>query len=232
MNRRSAEDGVLPGGDGAAHGPRMDGIYRHQRHVYDLTRKYYLLGRDRLIERLDVAAGGAAIEIGCGTGRNLVLVAGRYRNAALYGIDISSAMLSTAHASLARRGFAGRVTLARADAVAFDPAANAWPGKFERVFFSYTLSMIPDWKGALANAMEMLGPGGELHVVDFGQCEGLPGWFRRGLFGWLARFHVMPRRDLVNVLRDLAASRSLDVAFEPLYRGYAWYARVGRALER
>ena len=28
----------------------MDGVYRYQRHVYDLTRKYYLLGRDRLID--------------------------------------------------------------------------------------------------------------------------------------------------------------------------------------
>ena len=33
----------------------MDRIYRRQRHVYDLTRKYYLLGRDRLIDRLDAA---------------------------------------------------------------------------------------------------------------------------------------------------------------------------------
>ena len=28
---------------------RMDRIYRHQRHIYDLSRKFYLLGRDRLI---------------------------------------------------------------------------------------------------------------------------------------------------------------------------------------
>ncbi|HWU72526.1 MAG TPA: SAM-dependent methyltransferase, partial [Sphingomonas sp.] len=28
----------------------MDAIYRSQRHFYDLTRKYYLLGRDALIE--------------------------------------------------------------------------------------------------------------------------------------------------------------------------------------
>ena len=32
--------------DAARH---MDGIYRYQRHIYDLTRKYYLLGRDRMI---------------------------------------------------------------------------------------------------------------------------------------------------------------------------------------
>ena len=32
----------------------MDRIYRHQRHIYDPTRKYYLLGRDRLIDGLAV----------------------------------------------------------------------------------------------------------------------------------------------------------------------------------
>ncbi|HEY0281515.1 MAG TPA: hypothetical protein VGC27_02700 [Rhizomicrobium sp.] len=32
------------------HAALMDEIYRHQRYVYDLTRKYYLFGRDRLIK--------------------------------------------------------------------------------------------------------------------------------------------------------------------------------------
>ena len=27
---------------------QMDRMYRYQRHIYDLTRKYYLLGRDRI----------------------------------------------------------------------------------------------------------------------------------------------------------------------------------------
>ncbi|TIV74063.1 MAG: SAM-dependent methyltransferase, partial [Mesorhizobium sp.] len=38
----------------ASHAELMDGVYRWQRHIYDLTRKYYLLGRDRLIDGLDV----------------------------------------------------------------------------------------------------------------------------------------------------------------------------------
>ena len=33
----------------SGHAALMDGVYRHQRHIYDLTRKFYLLGRDRLI---------------------------------------------------------------------------------------------------------------------------------------------------------------------------------------
>ena len=31
---------------GSGHAGHMDAIYRSQRHFYDLTRKYYLLGRD------------------------------------------------------------------------------------------------------------------------------------------------------------------------------------------
>lgn len=57
----------------AASTAQMNRIYRRQRHVYDLTRKYYLLGCNRLIERLDVEPFQSVLEIGCGTGRNLVL---------------------------------------------------------------------------------------------------------------------------------------------------------------
>ena len=40
----------------------MDAIYRSQRHFYDLTRKYYLLGRDALIEGLAPPPGGSVLE--------------------------------------------------------------------------------------------------------------------------------------------------------------------------
>jgi S-adenosylmethionine-diacylgycerolhomoserine-N-methlytransferase len=33
---------------------RMDAMYRYQRHIYDLTRKFYLLGRDRLLASLPI----------------------------------------------------------------------------------------------------------------------------------------------------------------------------------
>ena len=39
--------GSVPARDEAASGSTgalMDGIYRHQRHIYDATRKFYLLG--------------------------------------------------------------------------------------------------------------------------------------------------------------------------------------------
>ena len=56
----------------------MDRMYRYQRYFYDLTRKYYLLGRDRLLSEMDVKPGERVLEVGCGTGRNLKILASRH----------------------------------------------------------------------------------------------------------------------------------------------------------
>ena len=45
------------GGQAAA----MDRMYRLTRHVYDATRRYYLLGRDRMLGRIPTAAETATL---------------------------------------------------------------------------------------------------------------------------------------------------------------------------
>jgi S-adenosylmethionine-diacylgycerolhomoserine-N-methlytransferase len=205
---------------------RMDAIYARQRHIYDLTRKYYLLGRDRLIARLDVPQGGTVLEVGCGTGRNLIAVAKRYPTATLYGLDISDEMLTTARAKVATAGLADRITLKQADATDFDAQALFGIAHFDRVFFSYTLSMIPDWRAAIGQGAKVTG--GALHLVDFGQFEKLPRWFGRMMFAWLKKFDVEPRATLPDTIGAVAAQHRLTSAFEPLYRGYAWSGTLTR----
>ena len=206
----------------------MDRIYRRQRHVYDFTRKYYLLGRDELIERLAPQADGRVLEIGCGTARNLIATARRWPQARLYGIDISSEMLNSARQVVARTEVAPRIALARGDATTFDPAWLFGVPCFSRIFFSYSLSMIPGWQDALIEAISWLSPDGELHIVDFGGQERLPGWFRAGLRQWLTRFHVSPRDALQDELEMLAGRAGTLVHFERPYGGYAQYARFRR----
>jgi S-adenosylmethionine-diacylgycerolhomoserine-N-methlytransferase len=213
-------DATLPGTE---HAELMDRVYRRQRHVYDLTRRWYLAGRDRLIADLEPPAGGRVLEVGCGTARNLIAAARAYPQVRFYGFDISEAMLASGMGAIARAGLGDRIILARADAANFDPVATFGVAGFDRVFASYTLSMIPDWRGAAAAALAALAPGGRLHVVDFGQCEGLPHAVRRALFTWLSWFHVTPRRRLFDELGDALLPRGGTVRRAVLHRGYAWY---------
>lgn len=98
--------------------------------------------------------------------------------------------------------------------------------RFDRVFLSYTLSMIPEWRGALVEGADKLAPGGRLELVDFGQQEHLPRWWRALLFAWLRHFHVSPRAQLFEVVEGLR-SPGLPVARTvPRYRGYAWRANL------
>jgi S-adenosylmethionine-diacylgycerolhomoserine-N-methlytransferase len=208
----------------------MNRIYRRQRHVYDATRKYFLLGRDLLIARLDARGGDSVLEIGCGTGRNLILAAARYGDARFYGIDVSTEMLHSAIESIGCAGLASRVRVAHADATAFDPAALFGAAQFERIFISYSLSMIPRWQDVIDSALARLAPGGELHIVDFGGQAGLPRWFRAGLRRWLALFHVAPRDDMEAVLRPrLAQLPGATLRFDRPYRDYAQYACIARS---
>ncbi|PWK72766.1 class I SAM-dependent methyltransferase [Aminobacter sp. AP02] len=209
----------------AGHSGLMDRVYRHQRHIYDLTRKYYLLGRDRMISELDPPGGGTVLELGCGTGRNLILAARRFPQAHFHGIDISAEMLATARASIARAGLSHRITVAQADATAFDAEALFGRSDFDRVFISYALSMIPGWERSVSAALAVTN--GSVHIVDFGQQEGLPGWFRTLLRGWLARFHVAPRQTLAKEIAGQADAAGRSFGFVSLYRGYAWLIVVG-----
>ncbi len=203
-----------------SHARRMDRMYRTQRHFYDLTRKYYLFGRDTMIQGLDAPAGGSVLEVGCGTGRNLAMIGNRFPKAQLFGLDISAEMLISAEAKLRKAGF-DRTVLRVADATDFKPSEFGQTG-FDRIVISYALSMIPDWEKAIDAAIAALNPGGSLHIADFGQQEHLPSLFRRGLQAWLTRFHVTPRDTLASVMKDRAARAGHMVEFRPLGRGYAW----------
>jgi S-adenosylmethionine-diacylgycerolhomoserine-N-methlytransferase len=205
--------------DASAH---MDRIYRWQTPIYDLTRKPYLLGRDRLIEALGPPIGGTVLEIGCGTGRNLIQAARRWPHARYYGFDVSPVMLETARRAVKQAGLSNRITLAAADASSFDAREIFGRVGFDRVFVSYSLSMIPQWRDALARGCDALAPNGALLIADFGDQARLPAAFRTVLYRWLAAFSVSPRLDLEDEMQDLAARRGLVCDFERLYRGYAF----------
>ena len=179
------------------HAALMDHVYRRQRYIYDFTRKYYLFGRDRLIRELALRPGDRVVEVGCGTARNLVRIARRYPEAQLFGLDASHQMLKTAADAVRRAGLEGRIRLAHGYAEDLSPAMFGQTEPFDACVFSYSLSMIPDWKQALRSAAASLSAAGRIHIVDFGDLGGLSRAGKAILLAWLRLFHVSPRVELL-----------------------------------
>lgn len=202
-------------------GTRMDRMYRPQQRIYDLTRKYYLIGRDRLIAELGAAAGQQILDIGCGTGRNLDLIGRRYLGVRLFGLDAAAPMLERAAARLPH------ATLVRGNAETLDPLASfGVEGGFDHILISYCLSMVDDPAAALHAAHRHLTPGGTLHIVDFGDMAGLPAWVRRAVTAWLACFGVHHRPEITATLQDLAGRPGWRLETADLGRRYALLARL------
>lgn len=204
------------------HAALMDGVYRYQRYIYDFTRKYYLFGRDRLIDELAPKPGARIVEIGCGTARNLIRIAARHPDTRLFGLDASEAMLDTAARAIRRAGLEDRIALAQGYAEVLAPAIYGLGEPFDEAIFPYSLSMIPDWKQAIRAAGSSLSPAGRIHIVDFGDLAGFASPLRASLLAWLRLFHVAPRTELLHTLETSAEAgtlRTLTGRYAFLYRG-------------
>jgi len=209
---------------------RMERMYRWQRHIYDLSRKYYLWGRDRLIDELALGPDETLLEVGCGTARNLVAIAERWPGARLFGVDAAEAMLEVGRAKVRAAGVEDRVRLAFGlagdgrERERFDE-----PRGFDRIVFSYSLSMFDDPAAAIDGAHAALAPGGRLHVVDFGVMDGLPAPLRAALRAWLRGFHVTPSDVPRARLAALAERHDAPLAVRELAGGYARLMHYGPA---
>lgn len=205
------------------HAGLMDSVYRRQRYIYDFTRKYYLFGRDRLIRELEAKPGDRVVEIGCGTGRNLVKLARRYPGVSFYGLDASREMLKTAERTIAKAGLSGRIWLNHGLAEDLSPAMFGLEGPFTDAIFSYSLSMIPDWKQALMRSSVAVGPG-RVHIVDFGDLEGLGAPVAALLGAWLRLFHVTPRKEILRRIESRSdfAEQTASLRILPAHYAFIW----------
>ena len=193
-----------------SHAERLQAFYAPQAARYDAFREGLLHGRAELIDWMDLAPGARVVELGAGTGRSLDLMGPRLPSLASFElVDLCPALLAQARN---RARDLPNVRIIEADATTYRPAEPA-----DLVFFSYSLTMIPDWRGALDNALSMLRPGGTLGVADFyvSEPDPAPGLARHGALPrwfwprWFGHDGVHPNPDHLPTLRRRLPSHRL-----------------------
>jgi S-adenosylmethionine-diacylgycerolhomoserine-N-methlytransferase len=183
----------------------LRGYYRWHAGFYDATRWAFLFGRRGLIETVagHLEAPSRILEIGCGTGKNLVALAEAFPGARIAGLDLSADMLDRARTKIAP--FADRIELLHRS---YDGPVAEEGEAFDLIVISYALSMInPGYDEVIALCRRDLREGGILAVVDFHETRWT--WFRK----WMGVNHVRMEGQIL---------ARLDAGFEAVVR------RIGR----
>jgi S-adenosylmethionine-diacylgycerolhomoserine-N-methlytransferase len=173
------------------HAELMNRIYRFQRYFYDATRVLFLPGRDALIDAVRIEPGMTVLEMGCGTGRNLIKLARNHKDVHFFGVDISNEMLRTARKKIRAAGLEHCITVEESPAEQVHHRKTfGLEAPFDAVIFSYSLSMMPTFTEALKAARATVDPAGALYAVDFWDAKQWPWPARPLLAQWLSLFHV------------------------------------------
>jgi S-adenosylmethionine-diacylgycerolhomoserine-N-methlytransferase len=147
----------------------------------------------------------------------------------LYGLDASSEMLETARLKLARRGASQHIRLAHGLAQDLDAERMFGVRELDAVFFSYSLSMIPECTSSLDAAIRALKAGGSLYIVDFCDQASLHPALQRPLKAWLGLFGVAHRPELHQHLGALAERGLGAVRSEPFAARYGVWLEFTKA---
>lgn len=216
-NHVSIDASGASGNDDAA----LARYYRWHARIYDATRWSFLFGRNALIRALALDANPPRniLEIGCGTGDNLLRLARQFPEAAVTGLDLSTDMLARARHKLEARRLLITLLQQRYDRPLYPEPV------FDLIVFSYCLSMInPGWNRALASAMRDLRPGGRLAVVDFHDTRFTR--FRR----WMEINHVRMDGHLLPGLNTLC--QPITTALHKAYGGgWRYFHFIGQKLD-
>jgi S-adenosylmethionine-diacylgycerolhomoserine-N-methlytransferase len=142
--------------------PKIQGYYSFHAYIYDATRWSFLFGRTEVIDKIPLLRYDVKeiLEIGCGTGHNIIYLANRYPNATIIGVDISEDMIVKA-----RENTAMYPNVIICEEI---PSSVENRNRFDIILMSYVLTMMnPDWEYWINEANNLLNNKGYFAVVDF-----------------------------------------------------------------
>jgi phosphatidylethanolamine/phosphatidyl-N-methylethanolamine N-methyltransferase len=146
----------------------VSGVYDKLAAVYDYTFGPGLhRGRIQAIQRMGIKPGDRLLEVGVGTGINVLLYPPESQ---VVGIDFSAPMLEKARERVARRGVRG-VRLLEMDA-----ADMKFPdGSFDIVYAPYVISVVPDPVRVAREMYRVCRPGGKVIILNHFRSQNVLG---------------------------------------------------------
>lgn len=178
---------------GTDHKARLESFYENQKDNYDVFRHRFLHGRWPMACAMPSPKDAVWVDIGGGTGSNLEFFGkeGIRNFKQVYILDLCEPLLEVAEKRVKANGWEDKVKCVMGDACdqSQDGAEGKLPapGTVDVITFSYSLTMIPDWKAALDHAYSLLKPGGIIAIGDFTVTK-QHSWFTRSL--WPAIFSL------------------------------------------
>ncbi len=130
-----------------------------------------------LVQAIDPKDGERILDVGCGTGTLAILIKQHAPNSTVVGIDPDPEILEIA----AAKARAAKVDIDLRLGFARDAANVAGTARFDKVTSSLVFHQVPlpEKERGLAAMRDALGPGGSIHIADYGEQRG---WLMRGLF--------------------------------------------------
>jgi ubiquinone/menaquinone biosynthesis C-methylase UbiE len=163
---------------------------------------------DPWLERQLPPSGLRALDLGCGTGKQAVLLADRFAH--VDAVDLSGAMIELARARRPRPNISYREA---------DLHEAGGDGRYDFVFSAMTLHHVPDLHAALTHIRTLVAPGGRAALADlYVPSLSSPEWIARRMVD-----RILPRRPRLHAVAawllasSLARRRGLAEAWE-IYR--------------
>jgi ubiquinone/menaquinone biosynthesis C-methylase UbiE len=126
----------------------------------------------RLIGQAAIRPGQRVLDIGAGTATLTIMIKQAQPRADVIGVDGDPHVLEIGRAKIVRAGVAVKLDHGFATDLPYEDAS------FDHAFLSLVLHHLAsqDKLRALAEAWRVLRPGGQLHILDFGQPHNVPAY--------------------------------------------------------
>ena len=193
-----------------------------------------LHARSPMMMAMPAPKDGVWVDLGGGTGSNMEYYGDKLRHfSKVVLVDLTPSLAQVARKRVEKNGWGDFVEVVCGDATDENLAGLPAAGTVDVVTISYAVTMIPNWRDAIANAYRMLKPGGHLCVCDFTVSSEHQNLFWRELWKFIfSHDHVMLSEEHIPYLQGKFEQQQLRYGFGgfpyvPLIKS-AWYYYIGK----